>query len=274
MKPIVLSLIAPFALLTSTQSVAQEEVAPPSDESALGLADDMTGAELAALFEEMFAEPEFAKMLDELLADAFQVGEPESGWSERGVFLPELFSKRSGGLSGQILVSESQEISSIQQFGIDKASMPEGTFSYTLIDANPGPLRENTIIKVAAGVWLELVSSIERIGNAACYRPDFGVTVHSTTKASEWTVGDLGGIGIFYAMTPKFTEQEMCLVYSLREDGKVTSAGFTRSGEPYILMNAENEIFMIRPASEGAERIANLQSPLMDNLAEAIEAKE
>ncbi|MEM6476877.1 MAG: hypothetical protein AAF687_11985 [Pseudomonadota bacterium] len=270
-KRLGLLVLTPLVLLAPAQLAAQGDEPAPIADPAPEEAADISSAEVAERIKLLLQEPDLASLAEELEAETFEVGEPKEGWSEGGINLSEFFAAREGGLSGSILVQEDEAFGVVQQFGVASATMPDGLFSYTLIEAEQAPLRETIVVRVTEDMWLEVLSGIDLIGNAACYRPEFGVTVHSRISASEWSIGDYGGIGMFVAIAPQASKLEVCIVYSAQEDGTLSFKGYTRKGEPYVLMNSQVQTLTIRPASESAERIEKARSPLLEEFAEEFE---
>lgn len=268
-----LLVLAPMVLLAPGQLAAQRDEPAPIADLVAETADDISSAEVAERIKLLLQEPDLASLTEELEAEAFEVGEPQEGWSEGGINLSEFFAARKGGLAGSILVQEDEAFGVIQQFGVESATMPDGLFSYRLIDEETAPLRETIVLRVTENTWLEVNSGIELVGNAACYRPDFGMTVHSRTSAREWSIGDYGAIALFVAVAPQSSKLEMCIVYSLQEDGSLSFKPYTRKGEPYIT-DAGDQRLTIRPASESAERIEEARSPLFEEFAEEFEVED
>ena len=238
-------------------------------------AEELSGAQLAAILKQVTADLGFATMMDAVFAELLTRGKAQPGWSSKGIDLIGELTSGGGMIGDQMLVDASDGGLSITRYGPDPIAFPQGFNRYVLVDGVGDPEREERdeegeimahfLAGVAPGVWLESSNLMARRGNALCQSGPASIILRSNRPMEKWGEEAFGIAAFVYAFAQKMP-QDMCTIYHNAgepaqgadgESGAVLAELFSPAGEPYAELNMEAGPETLRPADTSADLIAN-----------------
>ncbi|NQZ47443.1 MAG: hypothetical protein HRT63_07955, partial [Erythrobacter sp.] len=238
-------------------------------------AEELSGAQLAAILKEVTGDPGFATMMDALSAQMLTRGKAQPSWSSKGIDLIGELTSGGGKIGDQMLVDASDGGLAITRFGPDPIAFPQGFNRYVLVDGVGGPEREERdeegeimvhyLTGVAPGFWLESSTLMTRRGNALCQSGPASVILRSNRPIEKWGEEAFGVAAFVYAFAQKMP-QDTCTIYQDAgepaqggdgERGAVFAELFSPEGEPYAALNMDAGPETLRAANKSADLIAN-----------------
>ncbi len=258
------SAMAALALLAAPLSAKDPGPKAPEAEAAENerpLA-GMDAQQVAAYFTLVATDPEVEAQLAPIIEELLEPGEPVPGWRELGVDILAELGARDGGLAGNLLRDEDEEVPTVTDLSGTAAPDLSG-FSRLVLRADPpGGANERVLTSFAPGMWLEVTSQRTLRGTALCYAGMSGLTLHSRVPVTEQTVGELFPAIVAVSLLDRFASREFCVVYERAGKGYRTRS-FLPDGRSLPALDAEPNGLRIMPARELEEFLQNSVATLL-----------
>lgn len=222
----------------------------------------MNAEQIATFFTLVATSPEIEAELATLVAELLEPGEPVPDWREMGVDILAELAAREGGLAGNLLRDEDEEMPTVTDLSGTAAPDLSG-FSRLVLRADPpGGANEKGFTSFAPGVWLEMAGQRTQRGKALCYAGMSGLTLHSTMPVTEQTVNELFPIIVAVSLVDRLASREICNVYERVGEG-YRARSFLPDGRALPALDAEPTMLRIMPASELEDFIRNSVATLI-----------
>ena len=222
----------------------------------------MNAEQIAAFFTLVATSPDIEAELAPIAAELLEPGEPVAGWREMGVDILAELAAREGGLAGDLLRDEDQEVPTVSDLSGTAAPDLSG-FSRLVLRADPpGGANERGFTSFAPGVWLEMAGQRTRRGKALCYAGMSGLTLHSKVPVTEQTIDELFPTIVAVSLIDRLASREFCIVYERAGEG-YRARSFLPDGRTLPALDAMPTVLRIMPASELEDFIRNSVATLI-----------
>lgn len=256
--------LAALALLAAPVA-AQEPVAEAAEAGADAGERPLAGMnaeQIATFFTLVATNPDVEAQLAPIAAELLEPGDPVPGWREMGVDILAELAAREGGLAGNLLRDEDQEVPTVTDLSGTATPDLSGFSRLVLRAVPPGGANERGFTSFAPGVWLEMAGQRTQRGKALCYAGMSGLTLHSKVPVTEQTIDELFPTIVAVSMIDRLASREFCIVYERVSEGYRTRS-FLPDGRALPALDAEPTVLRIMPASELEDFIRNSVATLM-----------
>lgn len=216
---------------------------------------------LAMIFESALRDSDldafYAPIMDELM----ETGEQVQGWENTGISLDEAmddFAKEHGEAfyldpdEGGLYIMYKGEPEDFLPATFKREPVFEGTAQ--------GPV-ETVLMNFAPGLWAEVVSGMNSVGNARCNGGIRKINFLTDKPVSAWDGEQLDTAIFFYAIFRRYADLDICTIISSSADGVLDSTEYDSSGRPFVAMNDAPHEGRIVTREEAVAAVALAQTP-------------